>query len=267
MNLSKTHYDILGVAPDALQDAIRAAFRSAAKRYHPDLFPSYIQKVRATAKMQEINTAYAVLKNPANRRQYDATLPRRSVTDTISSRGGKMRQPNFEGGGTGATTILHAPRSFRMEPGMGWMIVVWLIASFAWGYLTWNPKESMTLGAFLLTAAYSLVVSPFLLMVLFSILLLPAAYIIRGFHERSELHQRATPSRKGKIVLDILVRLVGLAAVVGVGIAAWHYNFTPDLLFFALIAAGGGLVGEIAAMIVYLSRRSVVNSTEMLLRS
>src|SRR2546426_11119018 len=98
MNPSKTYYDILGVAPDASQDAIRTAFRSAARRYHPDLFPSYVQKLRATAKMQEVNAAYAVLRDPDSRRAYDATLPKRGVgvIDPIPSRGSKVRQPTSE---------------------------------------------------------------------------------------------------------------------------------------------------------------------------
>jgi hypothetical protein len=268
MKSSKTYYDILGVAPNASRDAIRTSFQSSAKRYHPDLFPTYIQKLRATAKMQEINAAYAVLKNPDSRREYDATLPKRgvSVIDPISGRGGKTQQPTSENGGTGATAMPHGSRPFRMEPGMGWMIVIWLISSFAWGYLQWSPIESKTLGAFLLIAAYSLIVSPLLLMILFCILLLPASYIFRAFHQRSEFHQRAMPARKGKIILDMLLRLVGLAAIVGLGVATWHYNFMPDALAWPLIIAGSSLIGEIAALIIYLSRRSVMHSTEMLLR-
>jgi hypothetical protein len=268
MKYSKTYYDILGVAPDASQDAIRTAFRSAAKRYHPDLCPSYIQKVRATAKMQEINAAYALLKNPDSRRKYDTTLPKRGagVIDPMPSQDSKTQQPTSKGSGTVATGIPRHHRPFRMEPTAVWMLVVWLIASFAWGYLTWNHTESMTLGAFLLTAAYSLLVSPFIVMIIFWVLMPLVVYIMKGFYERSEFHQRAMPSRNGKIVLDMLLRLAGLAAVVGIGFAAWHYNFTPELLFFALIAVGGSLIGEIAAMILYLSRRSVMHSTEMLLR-
>jgi hypothetical protein len=49
-------------------------------------------------------------------------------------------------------------------------------------------------------------------------------------------------------------------------VAAWHFDFMPDLLAYGLLAAGAGLIGELAAMIVYLFRRSVVHSTEMLLR-
>jgi hypothetical protein len=265
---SKTYYDILGVARDASQDAIRSAFRSAAKRYHPDLFLSYIQKIQATAKMQGINTAYTILKDPESRRRYDATLPKQGMDRPYSVPGNssRNRRPTSQDGVTGAAANPHTRRHSRMEPGMPWMIFIWLVASFAFGYLQWSGTKSKTLGYFLLNAAVSLMVSPLLLMVLFSILMLPAAYIMRGFHERSELHQRGLSSRKGKVFLDMLLRLAGLAAVVGVGALAWHYGFTPDLLFFALIAVGGGLIGEIAAMIVYLSRRSVVHSTEMLLR-
>ena len=54
-------YKVLGVSPDASDDEIKRAYRSLAKKYHPDLNPG---DTEAAKKMQEINAAYEQIKNP-----------------------------------------------------------------------------------------------------------------------------------------------------------------------------------------------------------
>ncbi len=59
---TKDPHAVLGVEPGASPDAIKAAWRSLARRHHPDLTgddPEAVQ--RATRRMAEINTAYAAL--------------------------------------------------------------------------------------------------------------------------------------------------------------------------------------------------------------
>jgi hypothetical protein len=65
---SDTHYDTLGVEPDADQPTIRAAYRALARRLHPDA-----GRADASA-MAALNEAYRVLGEPARRAQYDARL-------------------------------------------------------------------------------------------------------------------------------------------------------------------------------------------------
>lgn len=67
-------YNILGVPSSAGQDEIKAAFRNLAKQYHPDRFPTLSQKAIAHRRMQEINSAYYVLRDPARRREYHQHL-------------------------------------------------------------------------------------------------------------------------------------------------------------------------------------------------
>ena len=58
----KDPHAVLGVDPGAAPDAIKAAWRSLARRHHPDLTgddPAAVQ--RATRRMAEINAAYAAL--------------------------------------------------------------------------------------------------------------------------------------------------------------------------------------------------------------
>lgn len=54
-------YQVLGVSPNADEDTIRQAYRRLAKKYHPDLNPG---DAAAAQKMNEINEAYDLIKNP-----------------------------------------------------------------------------------------------------------------------------------------------------------------------------------------------------------
>lgn len=68
------HYRRLQVTRDADQAVIERAYKALSLKYHPDLV-SAPQRDAATRKMQALNEAYRVLRDPASRRRYDATLP------------------------------------------------------------------------------------------------------------------------------------------------------------------------------------------------
>jgi curved DNA-binding protein len=65
----KDYYQILGVSPDADEKTIRQAFRKLAQQHHPDVNPG---NKAAEEKFKEINEAYQVLSDPAQRKKYDA---------------------------------------------------------------------------------------------------------------------------------------------------------------------------------------------------
>ena len=69
----KNYYRILQLDPSAEPAAIAAAYRRLALKYHPDKNKSD----GATARMQEINEAYQILRNPRTRSEYDRWLQAR----------------------------------------------------------------------------------------------------------------------------------------------------------------------------------------------
>ena len=66
--MAKNYYDILGVAKNASDDEIKKAYRSLAKKYHPDLNQG---SAEAAEKLKEVNEAFEVLSDKTKRSNYD----------------------------------------------------------------------------------------------------------------------------------------------------------------------------------------------------
>lgn len=69
------HYATLGLDRGCSRDEIRDAFRSLAKRYHPDV---NADSPAARVRTQQLNAAYEILGDPARRAAYDHELNRAS---------------------------------------------------------------------------------------------------------------------------------------------------------------------------------------------
>ncbi len=68
----RDYYEILGVSRDATAEQIRKAFRTLARRHHPDANKGDPQ---SSEKFKEISEAYEVLKDEKKRRLYDQLGP------------------------------------------------------------------------------------------------------------------------------------------------------------------------------------------------
>ena len=64
----RDYYEVLGLSKGAGEAEIKKAYRSLAKKYHPDMNPG---DAEAEAKFKEINEAYAVLSDADKKAKYD----------------------------------------------------------------------------------------------------------------------------------------------------------------------------------------------------
>jgi curved DNA-binding protein len=64
----KDYYKILGVAKNATEKEVKAAYRKLARKHHPDVNPG---NKEAEAKFKEVNEAYEVLGDKEKRKKYD----------------------------------------------------------------------------------------------------------------------------------------------------------------------------------------------------
>ena len=64
----RDYYDVLGVDKSADDATIKKAYRSLAKKYHPDMNQG---DAEAEKKFKEVNEAYAILSDPQKKQQYD----------------------------------------------------------------------------------------------------------------------------------------------------------------------------------------------------
>ena len=67
MAAKRDYYEVLGIQKGASDDEIKRAYRSLAKKYHPDLN----KEPGAEEKFKEINEAYETLSDPQKKARYD----------------------------------------------------------------------------------------------------------------------------------------------------------------------------------------------------
>ena len=67
--MAEDYYQVLGVAKSASQEEIQKAYRTLARKYHPDMNPD--DQEGAKKKFQRLQEAFDVLKDPDKRKQYD----------------------------------------------------------------------------------------------------------------------------------------------------------------------------------------------------
>ncbi len=85
-------YKALGVSPSATDEEIKEAYRSLAKKYHPDQYADSPLKELADEKMKEINEAYDTItaqRKAGSGRGYNAGY---SAYNNVSGRGGSAFQ-------------------------------------------------------------------------------------------------------------------------------------------------------------------------------
>ena len=98
MSSSLSHYERLGVAPDADALTLRQAFRRQSKALHPDT--TTLPAVEAALQFRQLRESYALLQDPQQRALYDATLSARALhRSTVVRLDTSAPQPHSDGWG------------------------------------------------------------------------------------------------------------------------------------------------------------------------
>ncbi len=108
MTAESDPYAVLGVRPDASPSTIASAYRTLARRHHPDVS----RASDAERRMAEINAAWTILRDPARRAAWD----RNHATDLAAS----ARAWASTGSGRGATDGYRSGHSGAMGGGTAW---------------------------------------------------------------------------------------------------------------------------------------------------
>jgi curved DNA-binding protein CbpA len=91
-----SHYDNLKVSRDAPPEVIRAAYKALSQKYHPDRRPDDLDAARI---IKIINGSYAVLRDPAQRKDHDEWLARKereAVADATPKRPSRSSPPESD---------------------------------------------------------------------------------------------------------------------------------------------------------------------------
>jgi hypothetical protein len=259
MKRERDPYEILGVTPDATYEKVRSAYRAAAKRSHPDRFVSYVQKVLATARMQELNDAYAVLRDPEKRRAYDA---RHHVTNPTPHPAAETH--------TVRTAVQEPPPRTSSRFSVFHVIGVgcWIATSAAYAYWLGIDPTPLSVLDYIAVIGVSIIVAPLLLGVAIMLLAVPVVIVWQAFSASySDASLRLRGTTQPHVARDVATRVLMLVGVFFVLVLMIRFEINSDLLAIGVIGGAASLIGEIAAMALYfVRRRQVIATTEILLQ-
>ena len=100
----KDYYEILGIKRDASEKEIKQAYRSLARKYHPDVNPG---DKSAEGKFKEMNEAYQVLSDKEKRQKYNQFGDQWQYADQFNQAGRQQASSTGFGRGGGGSTSFH----------------------------------------------------------------------------------------------------------------------------------------------------------------
>lgn len=118
--MAKNPYTVLGVSETATDEEIRAAYRTLAKKYHPDLNPNDPEAAR---RMNDVNVAYDQIKSADKRAQYRASQTQQTYYQQAGYTYNPFETYHRSGGGYYGGSYTGDSGSGNNEPPFGWSSV------------------------------------------------------------------------------------------------------------------------------------------------
>jgi curved DNA-binding protein len=114
--VARDYYEVLGVPRDATPEQLQQAFRTLARKYHPDLN----KDPAAADSFKEVNEAYHVLSDPETRKRYDRFGEDfRRIPEDYDERVGTAAG-GFGGGGPGGARVRYRTGGFGADARSTW---------------------------------------------------------------------------------------------------------------------------------------------------
>lgn len=118
--MAKNPYSVLGVSETATDEEIRAAYRTLAKKYHPDLNPGNAEAARL---MNDINVAYDQIKSADKRAAYRASQAQQTYYQQSSYTNNPFESYYRTGQGYYGGSYTGGGNGDNNEPPFGWSSV------------------------------------------------------------------------------------------------------------------------------------------------
>ncbi len=109
--IDKDFYKVLGVKKDASADEIKKAYRTLARKHHPDKNPD---NASAEAKFKEVSEAYDVLSDAKTRKEYDEA---RTLFGAAADSGSPVAGATTAGGNVNLDDLLAQMRQQGSDAG------------------------------------------------------------------------------------------------------------------------------------------------------
>ena len=118
--MAKNPYSVLGVSETATDEEIRAAYRTLAKKYHPDLNPNNPEAAR---RMNDVNVAYDQIKTADKRAAYRASQAQQTYYQQSSYTNNPFQSYYRTGQGYYGGSYTGGNNGDNNEPPFGWSSV------------------------------------------------------------------------------------------------------------------------------------------------